>query len=79
MEIYAKDEGRWGVRIEVDCDRPTSACPGLGGWKRSENGSAWWTRVKGEPANRLARAIGEHGSFLKIQLDCERITDIQPD
>lgn len=54
-EIYPKvtDEGAMGARLDV-FSRPRG-CPGLGGWKRQSGGMGWWTRVKGQEAERILR------------------------
>ena len=74
-EIYPKvtDEGGMGARLDV-FSKPRG-CPGLGGWKRTENG--WFTRVKGAEAGRILR-VSELApdNTVTLTLHGDRITDI---
>jgi hypothetical protein len=75
-EIYPKvtDEGIMGARLEV-FSKP-HGCPGLGGWKCAENGG-WFTRVKGEEAERILRASEfAPGNTVTLELDGDRVVGI---
>jgi hypothetical protein len=64
--IDLADEGEMGARVTVYGQRPR-ACPGLGGWKKDEDGG-WWTRVKSPQAADLltARAPGNPCMGLRV-------------
>lgn len=75
-EIYPKvtDEGAMGARLDV-FSRPRG-CPGLGGWKRQSGGMGWWTRVKGQEAERILRVARDAND--KAQPDAHRGLGLVP-
>lgn len=68
------NEGGMGARLDT-WTKP-DGCPGLGGWKRTENGG-WFTRVKGDEAGRILRVSAfAPDNTVTLTLHGDRITDI---
>jgi hypothetical protein len=66
------DDGALGARIDAT-SRPRG-CPGLGGWKWSEERQRWWTRVKGQEAGDLIEfALRRPDGCIELRIDGDRI------
>jgi hypothetical protein len=68
------DDGAYGAKVVTN--NPPSICPGMGGWKKEENGT-YFTRIKGEEGVSILRAFG-HGGYGEITIDAAGIRSMTP-